>query len=106
MKNNVRKMSMKEFMSSYKEANPKITSKHIQDTISRFKDLMNHFIASSTEGEDLTLTIKDLGTFNVKHRAERQGRNPREPHKVINIPSSRSLTFKSSKSIKKELNKK
>ena len=46
--------------------------------------------------------IIGFGTFEVKHRAERKGRNPKT-REEITIPASKSVGFKPSASLKKEL---
>ncbi len=43
-----------------------------------------------------------FGTFNVKHRAERPGRNPRTGE-AITIPASKSVGFKVAPAFKKSL---
>lgn len=53
------------------------------------------------QGEDVTLT--GFGTFLVKQRAARTGRNPRTGESVA-IPASRSPAFKAGKSLKDALN--
>lgn len=45
-----------------------------------------------------------IGTFTVSHRAARTGHNPQNG-KPINIPASKALKFKVSKTVKEELNK-
>lgn len=45
-----------------------------------------------------------FGTFEVRERAERQGRNPRNPEEVIQIPASKAPVFKAGKSLKEIIN--
>ncbi|MBL8784280.1 MAG: HU family DNA-binding protein [Deltaproteobacteria bacterium] len=60
--------------------------------------------------DTLTLAIKNgkrfsyagFGTFNVKERAARRGRNPRSG-KEITIPASKSVGFKAAPTLKGEL---
>lgn len=60
--------------------------------------------------DGLALSIKQgkrfsypgFGTFNVKARAARRGRNPRTG-KDINIPASKSVSFKAAPTLKNEL---
>ena len=53
--------------------------------------------ASLVSGEKVQLT--GFGTFEVKHREARVGRNP-HTRQAIEIPASRTPTFKASKSLK------
>ena len=68
---------------------------------------LNAFIASIEDtlnaGEKVQLV--GFGTFEAKQRAARDGRNPRDPGKVIKIPASIAPTFKAGKGLKEKLNK-
>lgn len=44
--------------------------------------------------------LHDFGIFEVKERAARQGRNPRNPQEIIDIPASKAVTFKVSKPLR------
>ena len=58
--------------------------------------------ASLVSGEKVQLT--GFGTFEVKHREARVGRNP-HTRQAIEIPASRTPTFKASKSLKDAVGK-
>lgn len=45
-----------------------------------------------------------FGTFEVRDRKERQGRNPRNPEETILIPAAKAPAFKPGKSLKDLLN--
>ena len=45
-----------------------------------------------------------FGTFETRERAARQGRNPRNPEEVINIPASKAPVWKAGKKIKDAVN--
>lgn len=45
-----------------------------------------------------------FGTYEVRQRAERQGRNPRNPEEVIEIPASKAPVFKAGKGLKDIIN--
>ena len=45
-----------------------------------------------------------FGTFEVRDRKERQGRNPRNPGETIQIPASKAPVFKAGKSLKEAVN--
>lgn len=46
-----------------------------------------------------------FGTFETRPRKARQGRNPRKPGQVINIPASKAPSFKAGKALKDAVNK-
>ncbi|WP_282925969.1 HU family DNA-binding protein [Helcococcus kunzii] len=46
-----------------------------------------------------------FGTFEVRHRKEREGRNPRNPEEKIHIPASKAPVFKAGKTLKEAVNK-
>lgn len=46
-----------------------------------------------------------FGTFDVRERKERTGRNPRNPEETINIPASKAPVFKAGKALKEIVNK-
>jgi len=45
-----------------------------------------------------------FGTFEVRERKARTGRNPRNPGQVIEIPASKAPVFKAGKSLKETIN--
>jgi DNA-binding protein HU-beta len=47
-----------------------------------------------------------FGTFEVKARKARQGRNPQKPGEVVKIPASKAPVFKAGKALKDAVNKK
>ena len=68
---------------------------------------LNAFMGSVEEalvnGEKVQLV--GFGTFETRERAARQGRNPRDPQQVINIPASKAPVFKAGKVLKEAINK-
>ena len=46
-----------------------------------------------------------FGTFEVRQRKARQGRNPRKPGEVIKIDASKAPVFKAGKALKDAVNK-
>lgn len=46
-----------------------------------------------------------FGTFEVRQRKARTGRNPQKPDAVIKIPASKAPVFKAGKSLKDAVNK-
>lgn len=50
------------------------------------------------------VTLIGFGTFLVRERAARTGRNPQNPSETINIPASKAAAFKPGKALKDALN--
>ena len=50
------------------------------------------------------IKILGFGSFEVKERAARQGRNPKKPEEIIEIPAYKTIHFKVSKDLKKTVN--
>ncbi len=46
-----------------------------------------------------------FGTFEVRERKAREGRNPRNPEEVIKIPASKAPVFRAGKALKETVNK-
>lgn len=46
-----------------------------------------------------------FGTFEVRSRKERKGRNPQKPEEVMVIPASKAPVFKAGKNLKDKVNK-
>lgn len=55
------------------------------------------------KGEKIQLV--GFGNFEVRERAEREGRNPRNPEEVVKIEASKAPVFKAGKSLKDAVNK-
>jgi len=49
--------------------------------------------------------VVGFGTFEVQRRAARQGRNPQDPKKTINIPAKNVPVFRAGKALKDLVNK-
>ena len=60
--------------------------------------------AALVKGEKVQLI--GFGTFEVRQRKARQGRNPRKPGEVMQIPASKAPVFKAGKALKDAVNKK
>lgn len=58
--------------------------------------------SSITEGlqNGEKFSLVGFGTFEVKHRKARMGRNPKDPEKKIEIPASKVPAFKPGKALK------
>ena len=46
-----------------------------------------------------------FGTFEVRQRKSRQGRNPRKPEEIIEIAAAKAPVFKAGKALKDAVNK-
>ncbi len=57
---------------------------------------------SKGNAKDRVVRLPELGTFQMKLRKARKGRNP-QTGKTINIPARKVVTFKGGKSLKKSL---
>lgn len=72
------------------------------------ENALNSFIRTVEEtlatGEKVQLV--GFGTFEVRDRKAREGRNPRDPEQVIQIPASKAPVFKAGKALKEIVNKK
>ncbi|MFZ5966667.1 MAG: HU family DNA-binding protein [Bacillota bacterium] len=67
---------------------------------------LNAFMKSVEEAlaKDDKVQLVGFGTFDVRERKARQGRNPRDPQKVIDIPASKAPVFKAGKALKDMVN--
>lgn len=66
------------------------------------------FIASVEEelADEGKVQLVGFGTFEVRHRKERMGRNPQNPDQEIKIPASKAPVFKAGKGLKEIVNAK
>ena len=67
------------------------------EVITAFTDQVS---AAASRGEDTTLT--GFGTFNIRSREAREGRNP-QTGETIRIPASKTVGFKAGKALKDEI---
>ena len=68
---------------------------------------INAFIATVEEelAKKGKVQLVGFGTFEVKARKARQGRNPQKPGEVVEIPASNAPSFKAGKAFKDAVNK-
>lgn len=71
-----------------------LTREKASEVITAFTDQVS---AAAARGEDITLI--GFGTFNVRHREAREGRNP-QTGASIRIPASKTVGFKAGKALK------
>lgn len=60
-------------------------------------------VVSDSLAQGKEVKIVGFGTFKVKERAARQGRNPRNPEEIIDIPACKSPVFKAGTELKKSV---
>ncbi len=67
---------------------------------------LNAFMKSVGEAlvKEEKVQLVGFGTFEVRHRKAREGRNPRNPEQVIKIPASKAPVFKAGKTLKESVN--
>lgn len=74
-----------------------------KDTELALNSLLKVVENALVNGENVQLI--GFGTFEVKDRKARQGRNPRNPEEIINIPASKAPIFRAGKGLKEAVNK-
>ncbi len=72
-----------------------------KDSEAALKATLDAFTAALKKGEKVQLI--GFGTFDVKKRAARQGRNP-QTGAAIKIPASKSVSFTAGKALKDAIN--
>lgn len=75
-----------------------LSQKQVSETWKMFEETM---VNTLNEGEKVQLS--GFGTFEVRTRAERKGRNPKTGE-VVAVPACRYLAFVPAKSVKENLN--
>ena len=79
-----------------------LTKKDTEATISAFTEV----VEKELKKKDGKVQLIGFGTFEVKSRKARQGRNPQKPDEVVKIPASKAPVFKAGKAFKEAVNKK
>ncbi len=92
-------MNKAELVASIAEES-KLTKKDAEIALNAFMDVVEKTLA---EGDKVQLV--GFGTFEVRDRKAREGRNPRNPEEVIQIPASKAPVFKAGKGLKEAVNK-
>lgn len=78
---------------------------HMETTKSGSEDIVNTVLHGIQEGikKDGMVALAGFGTWTARSRAARMGRNP-QTGEPIQIPASKSITFRPAKGWKDELN--
>lgn len=68
---------------------------------------LNAFLSTVEEAliDGDKVQLVGFGTFEVRERKAREGRNPRNPEEVIKIPASKAPVFRAGKALKETVNK-
>ncbi|GFN35211.1 HU family DNA-binding protein [Tepidimicrobium xylanilyticum] len=77
-----------------------LTKKDAETALNAFMAVVEEALA---KGDKVQLV--GFGTFEVRDRKAREGRNPRNPEEVIKIPASKAPVFKAGKGLKEAVNK-
>ena len=74
-----------------------------KDTEITVNEALNAIEAELKKGGKVQLI--GFGSFEVKSRKAREGRNPQKPGEVVKIPASKAPVFKAGKALKDYVNK-
>lgn len=77
-----------------------LTKKDTELALNAFMETVEETLASGDK-----VQLVGFGTFEVRERKPRQGRNPRNPQEIIEIPASKAPVFKAGKTFKEKMNK-
>ncbi|HLR36329.1 MAG TPA: HU family DNA-binding protein [Tissierellales bacterium] len=80
--------------------NSGLTKKDAESSLNAFMEVVQEALS-----EEEKVQLVGFGTFEVRHRKAREGRNPRNPEEVIQIPASKAPVFRAGKSLKEAVNK-
>jgi len=76
-----------------------LTKKDAELALNAFMKSVEEELANSGK-----VQLVGFGTFDVRERKQRTGRNPRNPKETINIPASKAPVFKAGKALKETVN--
>lgn len=76
-----------------------LTKKESEQALNAFMSSVEEALVSGDK-----VQLVGFGTFETRERAARQGRNPRNPEEVIDIPASKAPVFKAGKGLKDTIN--
>ncbi len=77
-----------------------LTKKDTELALNAFMETVEEALVSGDK-----VQLVGFGTFEVRERKPRQGRNPRNPEQIIEIPASKAPVFKAGKTLKEQMNK-
>ncbi len=79
-----------------------LTKKDTEATINAFIETVQKELTK----KDGKVQLIGFGSFEVRNRKARQGRNPQNPTQLVDIPASKAPVFKAGKAFKDAVNKK
>ena len=74
--------------------------KEVEEFLNAFTDTITETLK---EGDKIQIT--GFGTFETRERAARQGRNPKKPDEIIEIPATEAPVFKAGTTLKNSIKK-
>ena len=74
--------------------------KEVEEFLNAFTDTITETLK---EGDKIQIT--GFGTFETRERAARQGRNPKKPDEIIEIPATVAPVFKARTTLKNSIKK-
>ena len=77
-----------------------LTKKDAENALNAFMKTIEEALSSGDK-----VQLVGFGTFEVRERKAREGRNPRNPEETIQIPASSAPVFKAGKTLKEAVNK-
>ena len=77
-----------------------LTKKDAEGALNAFMKTIEEALSSGDK-----VQLVGFGTFEVRERKAREGRNPRNPEEIIKIPASLAPVFKAGKTLKEAVNK-
>ena len=91
-------MNKTELIASMAEKS-KLSKKDTEKALNAFLDSVEDALANGDK-----VQLMGFGSFEVRERKAREGRNPRNPEEVIHIPAYNAPVFKASKNLKEKIN--
>lgn len=91
-------MNKQELVSAMAEKS-ELTKKDAEAALNAFMESVEEVLVSGDK-----IQLVGFGTFETRNRAARQGRNPKNPEQVIEIPASKAPAFKAGKKLKEAVN--
>ncbi|MBR4150022.1 MAG: HU family DNA-binding protein [Firmicutes bacterium] len=79
-----------------------LTKKDTEATLAAFVET----VEKELKKKDGKVQLIGFGTFEIRSRKARTGRNPQKPGEVVKIPASKAPVFKAGKAFKDAVNKK
>ena len=76
-----------------------LTKKDTENALNAFLETVQESLATGDK-----VQLVGFGTFEVRDRKAREGRNPRNPEEVISIPASKAPVFRAGKTLKDIVN--